>query len=177
MAYLEKVQLLFSTYQVAGLSPVQGSKNSLRNSFPAANFSKVSFKDHMRLAESALPVTLSSSMNTEADSYRYWQDSGLGCLWPRKDINGLLTEGQGNRTARWGIRLGREVQSTEDTGQGSAHIHTEMEKTSSEYSTHIFGIQTQNIYDINRSVHWEVIKPNILIRNWRQPWYRELRIK
>lgn len=28
MAYLENVQLLLSTYQVAGLSPAQGSKNS-----------------------------------------------------------------------------------------------------------------------------------------------------
>lgn len=119
MAYLENVQLLFRTYQVAGLSPVQGSKNSLRNSFPAANFSKISFKDHMRLAESALPVTLSSSMNTEADSYRYWQNSGRGCLWT-KDINGLPTEGQWNWTARWSIRLGREGQSTEDTSQDPA---------------------------------------------------------
>ena len=43
-----------------------------------------------------------------------------------------------------------------------------MVKASLEDSGHIFQIQTQNTYYVNRNVHWEIIKPTLLIRKYGQ---------
>lgn len=98
--------------------------------FPVANVSKVSFKYQMRQADSALPVTLSSSnkpCNRPSLLLTGIWNSGLFCPERTSMVYTRAGEAFPPRIAMWGIgsplnRLGNEAQSTEETGPDSAML-------------------------------------------------------